>query len=135
MNTIRKRNCRAFTPGQIFNILSYLPCVVVITQRTSQISEISYSHGWTGTSVKWRLMRGNLSRCKLFYPHKPPLHARSSPTVRKAVELRIYNSHFPQLLFCCMVCFLPNAMFFPSFQLHYLNILINVIIMIIIIII
>ena len=26
-------------------------------------------------------MRGNLFRCKLFYPHEPPLHARSSPTV------------------------------------------------------
>ena len=26
-------------------------------------------------------MRGNLFRCKLFYPHKPLLHARSSPTV------------------------------------------------------
>ena len=41
----------------------------------------SYSHGWTGPSVKWRLMRGNLFRFKLFYLHKPPLPARSSPTV------------------------------------------------------
>ena len=41
----------------------------------------SYFHGWTGTSVEWRLMRGNLFRCKLFYPHKLPLHPHSSPTV------------------------------------------------------
>ena len=43
---------------------------------------VSYSNGWTGSSMKWRLMRANLFKCKLICPHKPPFHARSSPTVR-----------------------------------------------------
>ena len=34
------------------------------------------------TSMKERLMRGNLFTCKLFPPHEPLSHARSSPTVR-----------------------------------------------------
>ena len=34
------------------------------------------------TSMKERLMRGNLFKCKLFPPHEPISHARSSPTVR-----------------------------------------------------
>ena len=36
-------------------------------------------------------MRGNLFRCKLFYRHKPPLHARTSPTV----EIRIRSICLP----------------------------------------
>ena len=34
------------------------------------------------TSLKERLMRGNLFKCKLFPPREPLSHARSSPTVR-----------------------------------------------------
>ena len=34
------------------------------------------------TSMKERLLRGNHFKCKLFPPHEPPSHARSSPTVR-----------------------------------------------------
>ena len=40
------------------------------------------SQGWTGSSMKWRLMRANLFKCKLICPHWPPFHARSSPAVR-----------------------------------------------------
>ena len=29
----------------------------------------SNSHGWTGSSMKWRLMRANLLKCKLICPH------------------------------------------------------------------
>ena len=29
----------------------------------------SNSHGWTGSSMKWRLMRANLVKCKLICPH------------------------------------------------------------------
>ena len=29
----------------------------------------SNSHGWTGSSMKWRLMRANLFKCKLICPH------------------------------------------------------------------
>ena len=42
----------------------------------------SYSHGWTGTNMQPRLMRGNLFKFKRYSPHEPPLYARSSPTVR-----------------------------------------------------
>ena len=42
----------------------------------------SNSHGWIGSNMEWRLMRADLFKCKLICPHKPPLHARSSPTVR-----------------------------------------------------
>ena len=43
------------------------------------------------TSMKERLMRGNHFKCKLFPPHEPPSHARSSPTVR----IRIRSIDFP----------------------------------------
>ena len=42
----------------------------------------SNSQGWTGSSMKWRLMRANLFKCKLICPHWPPFHTRSSPAVR-----------------------------------------------------
>ena len=29
----------------------------------------SNSHGWTGSSMKWRLMRASLFKCKLICPH------------------------------------------------------------------
>ena len=29
----------------------------------------SNSHGWTGSSMEWRLMRANLFKCKLICPH------------------------------------------------------------------
>ena len=32
-------------------------------------SPFSNSHGWTGSSMEWRLMRANLLKCKLIYPH------------------------------------------------------------------
>ena len=41
------------------------------------------------TSMKERLMRENLFKCKLFPPHEPPSLARSSPTVR----IRIWSIH------------------------------------------
>ena len=62
--------------SQSFNAKWFLLSFKTINNRP-----YSYSHGWTGTSVEWRLMRENLFRCKLFYPHNPPLHARSSPTM------------------------------------------------------
>ena len=34
------------------------------------------------TRMKERLMREDLFKCKLFPPHEPPSHTRSSPTVR-----------------------------------------------------
>ena len=41
----------------------------------------SNSHCWTGSSIKWRLMRANLFTQKLICPHKPPFHARSRPAM------------------------------------------------------
>ena len=38
------------------------------------------------TSMKERLMRGNHFKCKLFPPHEPPSHARSSPTMRIGIR-------------------------------------------------
>ena len=33
------------------------------------IRPFSNSHGWTGSSMKWRLMQANLFKCKLICPH------------------------------------------------------------------
>ena len=56
----------------------------------------SYSRYRTGTSLQGRLMRGSLFKCKsrstLFNdipPHKPPLHASSSPIP----GIRIFNNY------------------------------------------
>ena len=43
------------------------------------------------TSMKERMMRGNIFKCKLFPPHEPPSHARSSPTVR--IRIRSIDPH------------------------------------------
>ena len=43
---------------------------------------VSYSNGWTGFSMKWRLMRANEFAFEKICPHQPPFHARSSPAVR-----------------------------------------------------
>ena len=67
----------------------------------------SYSRYWTGTSLKLRLMRGSLFKCKwhlsLFKdipPHEPPLQASSRPipririwpiSKRKALGTRLNN--------------------------------------------
>ena len=42
----------------------------------------SNSLGWTGSSMKWSLMRANLFKCKLICLHYPPFHAKSSLTAR-----------------------------------------------------
>ena len=40
----------------------------------------SYSGSWTGSSMKWRLLRGNTFTYEKIPPQEPPLHARSSST-------------------------------------------------------
>ena len=42
----------------------------------------SYSHGWTGTSIQWRLVRGISFEFEKIPPHWPLLHVSASPTVR-----------------------------------------------------
>ena len=46
--------------------------------------QYSYSHGWTGTSLQSRLMRGNLFKCKYF---EPRLQASTT------VGIRILSKH------------------------------------------
>ena len=51
------------------------------------------------TSMKERLMRGNLSfKYKLFPPHEPPWHARSSPTVR--IRIRSVGPLLESQIYC-----------------------------------
>ena len=38
----------------------------------------SYSRYWTGTSLQWRLMRGNLFKCKYFLIYSPALASIAS---------------------------------------------------------
>ena len=42
----------------------------------------SYSQYWTGTSLQWRLMRGNMLKIICIFPHQPPLKVTSSPILR-----------------------------------------------------
>ena len=50
------------------------------------------------TSMKERLMRGNLLKCKLFPPREPLSHARSSPTVRIRIGSIVHASTVSLLL-------------------------------------
>ena len=70
---------------KFFLSLTYLYCVFVsclgLSASVLFLSSVSYSataernrpfsnsHGWTGSSMKWRLMRANLFKCKLICPH------------------------------------------------------------------
>ena len=40
-----------------------------VTKQYKLNRQFSNSHGWTGSSMKWRLMRANLFKCKLICPH------------------------------------------------------------------
>ena len=82
----------------------------------------SYSRYWTGSSMKWRLLRGNLFICKCIPPQEPPLHARSSsiPRIRiwpisnyVSAELQILVQNFPsrswmRTLVCHLICHLKT---------------------------
>ena len=48
--------------------------------------------------MKERLMRGNLFKYKLFPPHEPPWHARSSPTVR--IRIRSVGPLLESQIYC-----------------------------------
>ena len=54
----------------------------------------SYSWYWTGSSMKWRLLRGNLFICKCIPPQEPPLYARFSSIPR----IRIWPICLPYLV-------------------------------------
>ena len=54
----------------------------------------SYSHGWTGTSIQWRLVRGISFEFEKIPPHEPLLHVSASPTVRIRISSIQRNSEF-----------------------------------------
>ena len=51
-------------------------------QRRPIVVNYSYSNGWTGTSIQWRLLRGISIEFEKTPPHQPLLHVSASPTVR-----------------------------------------------------
>ena len=58
-------------------------CAVALMDNVNR--PYSYSRSWTGSSMKWRLLRGNLFICKCIPPQEPPLHARSSSIHRTRI--------------------------------------------------
>ena len=83
---------------------------VMLVHKSIANRPFSNSHGWTGSSMKWRLMQAKLFKCKLICLHEPPFHARSSPTVRIrnwpiiALVLRYNRVKYPKdFCLCCSV--------------------------------
>ena len=53
--------------------------IETLVQITHHNRPYSYSRYWTGTSLQWRLMRGNIIVFEKTPPHQPHLQASSSP--------------------------------------------------------
>ena len=57
------------------NGIEFFKCRSSLTFRAVN-RPYSYSHGWTGTSMRWRLMQGKKFAFEMSSPRQPLFHAR-----------------------------------------------------------
>ena len=56
-------------PSWVFQPTCCVSSLIYVLRWRPQKRPFSNSHGWTWTSMKWRLTQANLFKCKLIFPH------------------------------------------------------------------
>ena len=75
-----EKNLQMILPEQLDKVLERFTVVRMLycTPMLYDNRTYSYSQYWTGTSLQWRLMRGNLFKCKYFLMYSPALASIAS---------------------------------------------------------